>query len=401
MSSSISRADVLALMPYPILTKVVGEPTYQAMKQWKKEMSSNLISVSMPADWGRGKGLLGELQDAAIFLARNGAAYNPPAAAPPAYPVIPNGATTSQREELRATNATANMYWNKAVHAKRLAVNIGAQALEQFVYAELDDPDEGLNGVEIMILYNHVMDRFASISQLEIDSNMTEFMEQMDPTTTLAVYNRRQERCQEIAQDARVPISEATMVTTGTKHAVATGGMEETWKLWKRIPTLQQTWNRWKSHWTAAFHEKRELTKLTGTASFGMANQAREDALGNQMVSALDNLANAAVQRNDTFEQLVKTNASQQEEIKKLTTIITNLSLSKPGNNHQTTTTTGSRFQKEGYCWWHGYKVAKGHSSLTCKTGKNGDAAEYEQHKNSKRGHGDTNGCQHNKGWDN
>ena len=191
MSSSISRADVLALMPFPILTKVDGEPTYQAMKQWKKEMSSNLISVSMPADWGRGKGLLGELQDAAIFLARNGAAYNPPAAAPPAYPVIPVGATTTQREELRATNATANINWNKAVHAKRLAVNIGAQALEQFVYAELDDPDEGLNGVDIMDLYNHVMDRFATISQMEIDANMAEFMEQMDPTTTLAVYNRR------------------------------------------------------------------------------------------------------------------------------------------------------------------------------------------------------------------
>ena len=32
-----------------------------------------------------------------------------------------------------------------------------------------------------------------------------------------------------MAKDANVPINEATMVTTGTKHAVATGGMDDVW----------------------------------------------------------------------------------------------------------------------------------------------------------------------------
>ena len=68
MASTISRDDVLAVMQNPILTKISGEPTYQDMKRWKKEMSSNLLAVEMPDDWGRGKGLLGELQDAAILL---------------------------------------------------------------------------------------------------------------------------------------------------------------------------------------------------------------------------------------------------------------------------------------------------------------------------------------------
>jgi len=71
MTSTVSRDDVLAVMPNPVLTKISGEPTYQDMKRWKKEMSSNLISVQMPIAWGRGKGLLGELQDAAVFAACN------------------------------------------------------------------------------------------------------------------------------------------------------------------------------------------------------------------------------------------------------------------------------------------------------------------------------------------
>ena len=96
MVATISRDDALAVMPFQVLTKILGEPTYQNMKIWRKEMSSNLIAVRIPTDWRRNKGLLGELQDPPIFLARNGAAYNPPLVAPPAYPTIIAGATTAQ-----------------------------------------------------------------------------------------------------------------------------------------------------------------------------------------------------------------------------------------------------------------------------------------------------------------
>ena len=84
------------------------------MKTWHKEMSSNLIAVRMPTDWGRDKGLLGELQDPLIFLARNGAAYNPPAAAPPTHPVIVAGATTVQREQACLTCHRINLLGNRS-----------------------------------------------------------------------------------------------------------------------------------------------------------------------------------------------------------------------------------------------------------------------------------------------
>ena len=402
MSKTVSRDDVLAVMPHPVLTRITGEPTYQAMKHWKKEMQSNLLKVSMPDNWGRGKGLIGELQDPAVFIARNGAAYNPPLVAPPNYPVIPPGSTTQQREELRAENATNKEFWDKAEHGRQIAVTIGSAALEDWTYAELDDPDEGLNSVQVIDLYNHIMDRYAKISQSEIDANLKSFNEGIDPTKTLAIYIRKQERCQEIALDARVPIDESSMVTTGTKHAVATGSMDEAWKTWKRRPIVDHTWANWKSHWTDAFQEKRELIQLTGTAFNGMAHQAREaedDAMGEQMVTALDNLANAAVQKNDTVEQLVKANStltltikSQQEEIKRLHNILENLSTKNTG------TAPAYEWEKNGYCYWHGYKVSKGHTSANCKKGKH--AADYEQHKNAKRGD-EQGGSVINKGWEN
>ena len=99
------------------------------------------------------------------------------------------------------------------------------------------------------------------------------------------------------------------MVTTGTKHAVAAGGVEDAWKVWMRRPAATKTWPNWKTHWTEAFIKKRELIQLTGNSFNGMENQAQKEAvMGDKMVTALDNLANVAVHRNDTVEQLVATN---------------------------------------------------------------------------------------------
>ena len=405
MVSTISRDDVLAVMPHPTLTAISGEPTYQDMKKWKKEMSSNLISVRMPANWGQGKGLLGELQDPAVFTARNGAAYNPPAGPPPAYPVILPGATTAQREQARAEHAIDVKFWVTAEHGRRIAVNIGSAALEPFVYAELDEPDEGLDDVDIRSLYDHVMDRFANISQTEIDDNLAEFNKGIDPSRTLAVYTRKQELCQEVANDAGVEITESTMVTTGTKHAVAAGGMDEAWKAWIRTATADRTWPNWKTHWTSAFQEKRELIKLTGSSFNGMANSAQEAEIGTKMVDALDNLANAAVQRNDTFEQLVKTNqtltntiSSQQAEIKRLLSIVTALSSGKqPQEQSAKGGDAPGVFDPNGYCWWHGFKVKHGHNSATCDKGIK-DPANYILHKNAKRGD-EQGGCTWNDKW--
>ena len=82
--------------------------------------------------------------------------------------------------------------------------------------------------------------------------------------------------------------------------------------------------------------------KLTGIAFNGMANSAQESEMGDKIVLVLENLANTAVQRNDTFEQLVAANTtltksirSQQDKNKKLLTIITSPSTSNRGGRSE------------------------------------------------------------------
>ncbi len=181
-----------------------------------------------------------------------------------------------------------------------------------------------------------------------------EFNEGIDPSLTLAVYTRKQEKCQEIAADAEVPITEATMVTTGTKHAVATGGLEQEWKTWNTA-AQPKTWLNWKTFWTATFKGKRELIKLTGSAFNNMANSMHKAELSDKMVDSLDRLANAAVQKMNDIERLVQsistltaTVNSQATDISHLHDIIAVLAAGGPKPTDKTTSGTTTNWDPTG-----------------------------------------------------
>jgi hypothetical protein len=166
----------------------------------------------------------------------------------------------------------------------------------------------------------HILNTYAQISQPDLDDNMTDFHSGINSGLPLAIYTRKQEKYQVFAANAGVPISDKTMFTTGTKHALACGNMTLAWHERKRPLPINQTWPNWKAHWTAAFAEMCDINCMTtGDTAFG-TNQAPTLKQVQQMASSLDNLANATIQKNTTIENLVATNAM-------LTKAITNIQL--------------------------------------------------------------------------
>jgi hypothetical protein len=137
---------------------------------------------------------------------------------------------------------------------------------------------------------------------------MTKFHTGIDPALPLAVYTCKQENCQTFALNAGIPISKATMVSTGTKATINCGGMELMWREWHHHPAISQTWNNWKMHWTIAFTKSRDINQMkAGDRTF--ANQAiTNNEQAARMVTLLNNLANAAIQKNNTIDKLVAVN---------------------------------------------------------------------------------------------
>jgi len=229
---------------------------------------------------------------------------------------------------------------------------------------------------------------------------MTEFNIGIDSGLPLAIYTQKQEKCQIFAADAGVP-SDELMVTTGSKHALSSSNMTLNWREWKRRPAIEHTWANWKLHWTAAFAEMRDISRMTtGDTTFG-ANQAAEIEQAQQMVTSFNNLANASIQKNTTIENLVATNAAFTKAIQDIQDILATMMTSpppapqawspppgtpayvppgQPTGEHRLGcpahwTTVKPPWDKTGYCWSHSFKVKMGHTSSTCTSRKMGHQA--------------------------
>jgi hypothetical protein len=176
-------------MPHSTLTRINGEPTHKQLKIIEKELATNLMAI--PCPWGHGKGHLGLLQVPILYLQRNGAAFTIPAAAPPEYP--PNApAAAPARKVARAANLAKHKVWNTYLIVATITCDQFAAAIDDVYYASLIDPTEGLNGVSLHDLVNHIRNTYASISQPKIDDNMTEFAIGINPSLPLAVYTCKQ-----------------------------------------------------------------------------------------------------------------------------------------------------------------------------------------------------------------
>jgi hypothetical protein len=232
-------------MLHPVLTHVLGELTHKQLKRILCKLTANLMTVSCP--WGHNKGHLGLLQDPALYLAQNGASFGIPAAEPHLYPIIPAGATAHQGKELRAQNTSAHKTWTTYFLVRAITCNRFAAAFNNVFYAVLDNPIKGLNSINLCTLVQHIATTYVQINQPDLDDNLANFNTEIDLGLPLAVYTRKQECWQVFALDMAVPISEATMVTTGTKHALACGNMTMAWCKWNHCAIANHTWSNWKT----------------------------------------------------------------------------------------------------------------------------------------------------------
>jgi hypothetical protein len=125
--------------------------------------------------------------------------------------------------------------------------------------------------------------------------------------------------------------------------------------------------------------------------------------MSNSLEGFLDNIVAAATNDSSTLEQLVKsmvqltaTNAMQQQTIAELRKeMATQRDAQARGDTVRVTPRDGGTkgLAKDGYCWKHGYKVAVGHTSATCRDNIPEDKRDATR-ANTKGG------ATWNKGWD-
>jgi hypothetical protein len=192
--------------------------------------------------------------------------------------------------------------------------------------------------------------------------------------------------CADYSEAGGVLIGHQQQINVGYAKIFATGHFMRACRRWNGKPSAEKTWTHFKSHFAAAHRQHKQMQgKSASTAGYPSANAAmtqNEDKMDEATIGALANLATATAayrggvaaltQANSRLAKQLEENSSELRELKALL-------------NHERRDKLGPRSfnpSSSNYCWTHGYKVEKIHTSLTCNTPKPGHEGEATRSEN-------------------
>jgi hypothetical protein len=149
---------------------------------------------------------------------------------------------------------------------------------------------------------------------------------------------------------------------------------------WNEKPTAEKTWTQFKSHFAAAHRQHKQMQgESAATAGYHSANAAvteNEDQMAEDPIGALENLETATAGDRGVVAALTQANSRLAKQLEEKSTKLREL---KAWLNQEQREKRGTRSfnpSASNYCWTHGYKVGKKHTSLTCNTPKPGHKTE-------------------------
>ena len=392
----VSAEDIQARFKHEPLTKIEGEPDYVHMDDVRDELYRNAMAIKSPFG-GAQHGHLGSVMKDALYQTEAGVPWFVPLTQG-LYPTFAAGATENEKRNATAIFITDEKGIKTNEIMEDLLKNQLLEAVDPAYYMELEHPIFKYDKVTVNQLISHLFDNYANIDDQLLESNRELYNEAPDLSQPIDVYFRKQEKCRKIAEDGKVPISEADMVLQLQLHLGKTGMVNTAYTKWKSASN--RTWTNAKTWFRKALREKEDINKLT-TGEAGLtansvvktkaAERVREE-IQDQLGDAFDNLAMAATSKNETIEKMVdtikeltETNAILTEQLKKALTAHRNAREGSGGgggggrgggggnnrrnnnNNNDTPPKFPDWCDPDAYCWTCGYKLKKGHCSSNCR----------------------------------
>jgi hypothetical protein len=149
---------------------------------------------------------------------------------------------------------------------------------------------------------------------------------------------------------------------------------------WNEKPAAEKTWTHFKSHFAAAHRQHKQMQgESAANAGYHSTNAAmtqNEDHMDEATIGTLENLATATAADRGVVAALTQANSRLAKQLEENSSELREL---KALLNQERRDKWGPRSfnpSPSNYCWTHGYKVGKTHTSLTCNTPKPGHKAE-------------------------
>ena len=190
MSVLDAETAVLAKMPNQTLTVVTGGGDYLQMAQARNEIYQNLSAV--PTTYGTGQdGHLGLAMSAGQYLLRAGQAFTIPVDPGPYDLTIGAnvGANTKARKE--AIHHDARQAYKIYVAVNAVVKKQLKHAMPRDTIREIECEIDGLNGLTILEIIEHCIDRLGQINDTLVDEKRVHANEPFGANGGMVAYIRR------------------------------------------------------------------------------------------------------------------------------------------------------------------------------------------------------------------
>ena len=358
-----------------------------------------------------------EWDDHHIDMINSQPATDPPTAPPP-YPTITNPglfvieagwSDKMLHQHNIECEQQRNLFEYKAAinHACLLDLR---KAIPSELIADLHDDDDDLRAsVAPSTLLKHMETTWNSLKPKDIASVMQTLNLPFDETTSMALYFKRQQKCQSLLRNTPEPISEPTLIRIGLGHFERRDYLQKACREWNdtHVQPLLVPWKTFKYHFITKYGQYRDeqLTlKEAGLAHSTVTNtdlhelqtelQDAQDRSTMQMQDKDNQIAALMAHTNALNQQLqelltatTKTcppaakipdlvpasdTSSSPSTISDLTALIAKevaaaTAKNKSNNTRRRRPKTTKQFPNTNYCWTHGCDTSQNHTSGTCK----------------------------------
>jgi len=241
----------------------------------------------------------------------------------------------------------------------------------------------GFAAVSTCTILDHLYARYGCISPLDLEANDQQFKAAYDTALPIEALFEQIAKAIDLADAATAPYMPEQILNNAYALMFQTGVYSKACKEWRCRLLAQKTWPLFQDHFVAAHEDLREAQATTQSAGYHEANtlfatdqnadfhQDTVDALANLAVAtAADRSTIAALTA--TIQQLTQSLDWAQVELAKRPMMAPNTA----GPPCHDQACAADRFRYGNYCWSHGFRCGKEHTSATCKWPKEGHKCE-------------------------
>ena len=386
------------------LTPIVGEPTYQTLKELKDQLKANAASI--PTTLGGGNhGYLGLILSPAAYTTISPTAFVEPAY-PGQHPAIPAGTNAANTSAIIRRHTEDTRQWREFKNVSTALKNQLLSAVDDIYVRALRDRHVGYMNQSIRNLLTHLFNNYGNITQLELEDNDTKMRALWDPNSPFDCLVQQLEDGQDYADDGGQLYTADQLLRIAYTLIFKTGLYFEDCKAWNAKHNNEKTWTNYKAHFQRAQRLLCDQLRTTKQAGF----------TGNLAIQHHPNNTQQPPEYRDALVNLATSAASDRELLTKLATTVANINnhihhLNKPPiasvTNSDATNTTAlssitssvtdlqqqvadlkqennqlrqkqprrprTRRDNGNYCWTHGYRVGNKDTCATCQNNTPGN----------------------------